>query len=72
MSVLMLFSGGVIRDGRVTAKMEKYDSTTDSWTEVRNLPEPRMCHAMCVSKGKIYVSGGLGQTKTTKNGTWFW
>lgn len=41
--------------------VEKYDSSSDTWTILAPLPEYRSQHAGATLKNKLYISGGIDQ-----------
>ena len=57
---LYVIGGRSGRDGiaaRVSS-VERYDPSTDTWTEMSPMPTPRNAHAAVVHDGLIYVMGG--------------
>ena len=63
-------TGGEVRGGRPTDSVECYDPFTDTWTEMRPMPEPRAGHAACVAERRLFVSGGTGTLETPTNTFW--
>ena len=47
--------GGQKTDGRATASVERYDPTTDTWTEVAPMGRPRFSHAIAEFDGLLCV-----------------
>ncbi|CAK8684624.1 unnamed protein product [Clavelina lepadiformis] len=55
--------GGQTSDKTETRQnsVERYDVTTNKWSDVGEMNMERCVHAACVLQGKIYVVGGLGK-----------
>lgn len=72
MMVLLIFTGGEGRGGRMIDSVECYDPKADIWVNMQQMPRPRADHAVCVADKKIFVSGGVGRAGSShirKGGT---
>lgn len=49
---------GGVRDGQASARVDVYDTVSQSWREGPDLPEPRAGHAAAVVEGAIHIFGG--------------
>ena len=55
--------------GKPLASVERYFPCTDTWEEVAEMKEARFGFAVAAYGGKIYVSGGFGDSKTVLDST---
>jgi N-acetylneuraminic acid mutarotase len=64
-------AGGLDIDGKTVDTFQSYDPTTDTWTSLPPLPEPRDHMGLAVVDDKIYLTGGgiFFQPKVS-SGTW--
>lgn len=59
--VILVVGGMSAHDGAVPT-LDQYDSRTDTWTTLVELPRPRHALAACFHDGNLYVSGGYSKT----------
>lgn len=52
------FTGGTINGSNAVALVDCYDTVTDKWEALADMPREKMYHAMCSKDGKIYAQGG--------------
>ncbi|XP_076807802.1 kelch-like protein 25 [Clavelina lepadiformis] len=50
-------------DATLQKSVERYDVTTNKWSDVGEMNVERSSHAACVLQGKIYVVGGVDKNK---------
>ena len=61
-----------MRGGFISDSVECYDPVTDCWTDMRPLPKARADHAACVAQGRLFVSGGVSETRKKHHTDNFW
>ncbi len=62
--------GGLLADGRATARVDRFDLRTGRWSGASDLPEPLHHAGVASFRGRLFVAGGYAPGASGADGQW--